>query len=165
MPGQNDESASRSSASERLAHMRESLQRIVEPVRQEVEQIDARLTEVEAERHELLALKREAMAVIRAADPERARVKPGPKGRDYRANGPSPERVRVVADAVESFMREHGDDGPDGEGVTQTYLDEQLPGMSGHTIRPAIELLIDGGVLRLDKMTRGGGKAYRMVMK
>lgn len=149
-------------AAEHAQRRRESLQRLVEPLREQLTEIDAQLLEVEDTRHQLQLERRELLSVIRAADPEeRAKTKPGPKlsGKKTKRAG----RVDQVARQIEEWLNTHGL-GPLGpEGITQTGLNRVLTGASPATIGPALEQLAEQGTLRLDHLTRGGGRAYALV--
>lgn len=158
------ENGSTSLAAEQHARILESLQRIIQPLKDEVDAIDARLDELENERNELRAAKREATAVLRAADPEQ-RAKKSAKAQKISDSRQSQntERIHEAADQIERLLRESARPGNADGYVTVTWIDQQLEGIGRGVIDPAIDLLIDSGVLRRDKKVRGGGLSYVLV--
>jgi len=146
----------RSITLERLAEMRETLSRVVAPVKEEVAELDARLERLDEERRELLEVRRELMAVVRVADPtEREKKATKSKATKAQSNG----HIREVADKVEEHLKRHGEDGE----ITATSLARVIPDSSPQSVRQALELLTDSGVVRVDRKTRGGGLAYKLV--
>lgn len=150
--------------SEQNGTIQAAIAEIIEPLRDQLAGLDQELAEVEERRQELLASRRQVWNVIRAADPNAAPKKPGPK------QGPKSERLfgnanfRRAAEMIEKYLRDHPEAPSQWrDGITRTALNREIQGISPPTIDGGLELLVEGGFLRFDRKARGGGKAYAVV--
>lgn len=142
---------------------RDELAGIIGPLRERRREIERRLAALAGETEELRAARRDVDAVLSRLDPTSATL-PKPSGNNA-ARSERVHRERVAA--IRAFV----DSRPDAlaDGFTATALIERMraenaePRMTTDTARRAIDELRDQGVLRLDRVTQGGGKLYMLV--
>lgn len=158
-----------------LERIEAHLLELLEPLRGELEQLDARLSVVNAEREGLLATRRRIESTIRTITGE-APAKPGPKvgSTNSKANpgvargnaARAQAQQQAKTDAVAAYLEAHPDEFADG--FTANSLADKLTsvvprGLTVKSARKTIEALRDRGVLRADKVVRGGGMQFQIV--
>jgi hypothetical protein len=101
------------------------------------------------------ALREERGRVQRALNaldpPEKTPAKP-------KANGHLGPLDQAKLERLEAYVRAHPD-----HDLIANKLDDELENMSLQKISELLAILQDRGIVRLDRMARGGGKAYRLV--
>jgi len=137
---------------------RDELAAIVGPLRERRRAIEARLSTLDREASELRAARRDVDSVLSKLDPSDA-----PKPKAPTANGNDEQKIA----AVRRFVDEHAD--ALAEGFTIEALLRQMneagvePKMSSQKARVAVEALRDEGVVRADRVVKGGGMRFVLI--
>lgn len=154
------------------AQVRETLRALSDPLRSQLGEIEARLVEVEAERDDLKKARAEIVSVLAKFDPSMRPNKAKPKSASASAAAEA-NRARGIRQDVErvewlqAYFVEHPDEFEEGftahslAGAVTTKIPR---GLSVATAKRAIVELRDRGVVRADRVTRGGGMRYRLTL-
>lgn len=143
--------------------IREQLRQLAEPLAEQRDEIDRRLAALAAEATQLRADRADVDAVLRRLDPSTqqttAKLQGGNKERADRLH-----RERV--DVLRGYIERHGHKLR--EGFTATQLVEAIKAEGGlamttTTALRAIDELRESGIVRADRVTRGGGMRYQLV--
>jgi DNA-binding transcriptional ArsR family regulator len=146
--------------------IRDQLRELAAPLSEKRKQIDRRLDALAREAHQLRADRADIDAVLKRLDPS-SQPKPSTpaksQGNQARAERQHVERV----EALREHLEQHADELR--EGFTSNQLVEEIKASGGKamttgTLRPALEALRDAGIVRADRVTRGGGMRYQLVM-
>src|SRR5262245_14884692 len=142
---------------------RRTLQELVEPLRRQREQIVERLAELAAESAALRVDLADVDAVLKRLDPSSLPA-PAKKRRDTNGKVPRGQAERMRA------LRRVLDERPEllAGGFTMSEMVRHLREHTGyatstHTLAPLFEELRDAGLIRADRVTRGGGMSYLLV--
>lgn len=133
-----------------------------EPFRVELAEVEDQLKKLNRERDELLQMRGQLQAVLRKLDPTATPRKNAGGGNEARVQREHAERVTALRD----YITEHADELQDG--FTMNSVVAQLKESGGKamtvaTARAAIEQLRDEGLIRADKMVRGGGMNWKLT--
>lgn len=143
--------------------VREQLRQLAQPLTEQRVEIDRRLAAIAAEAQQLRADRADIDAVLKRLDPTTqtptAKLQGGNKERAERLH-----RERV--DTLRGYIEHHADELP--EGFTATQLVEAVKAEGGlpmttTTALRAIDELREIGIVRADRVTRGGGMRYQLV--
>lgn len=149
--------------------IRDQLRELAAPLSEKRKQIDRRLDALAREAQQLRADRADIDAVLKRLDPS---SQPAPKGSmtPAKSQGNQARAERQHVERVEA-LREHLTRNADElrEGFTINQLVEEIKASGGKpmttsTLRPAIDQLRDAGIIRADRVTRGGGMRYQLVM-
>lgn len=156
-----------------LAGVKDLLRDTEAPLRASLDQITAQLATLDEQRAELIEARRRIESTLRTLDPDRVLpgTKPGPKPKTAVERRFAIENVSSSekAQRVARYLDEHADELSNG--FTASELDRRLksnggsPPMSSEYVRLVLRDLHDRGVVRLDRKTKGGGKAFKIVDK
>jgi DNA-binding transcriptional ArsR family regulator len=143
--------------------IREQLRQLAQPLTEQRDEIDRRLAALAAEAQQLRVDRSDIDAVLKRLDPSTqqttAKLQGGNKVRMERQQS---ERVAVLRD----YTERHADKLR--EGFTATQLVEAIKAEGGlamttTTALRAIDELRESGIVRADRVTRGGGMRYQLV--
>lgn len=142
------------------------LHALAAPLRAEVERLELELTNVNERRDELLEqIRRLSGALARLNGTS---LKPGPKGPQPKP-GSFNARVRPTDEEGLAEIRNYLDEHHRSDNFTFTSLHDEMTAagalrpMGKDKFRASIELLHERGVIRLDRIVKGGGKAYKLT--
>jgi hypothetical protein len=135
-------------------------------LRATVDQLDAEVEAKERELREVREERAEVLRVLRAIDPTemRGRTTKAVTKRPATRPGYTPSVSQENQDALVDWIRAHE---REQESWTAAEIERhadfaRLP-MSRATINGALLVLSDRGVVRLDRVTKGGGKKYKLT--
>lgn len=145
------------------------LEALIEPLRKDVAVLDRQIEETEAELKKLHVARRQAQRALNVLVPEEKPQKQNAKqnGRDtYGAKKMAAANLAAKVEAADKWLREHPDAFEDG--FTANRFAEEMTknvpkGLSVVSARQVIEELRDRGLVRADKIVRGGGMGYQRV--
>jgi|SRR5262245_49564188 len=159
------ENGSESRAADRRREREEVLRRVIQPVREQVAEIDEQLTALQDEMSALRAERAEAMKILRLVDPEQHQQakSTGRAKTSATMQAKAHERALQMADRIETLLRTNPNGGNEDGEITRKWISEQIEGLGMHGAKAPIQLLLDAGVLRVDRKTRGGGIAYALT--
>jgi len=142
-----------------------------EPFRIELRDIETKLAELNTERAELMQMRSQLQVVLRKLEITQPGPKQGaPAQRSAAHAAGNAARARkqhdLRVDAVRNYLGTHGDELSDG--FTMSVVIDGLKrnggmAMTTRTAASAFDTLRDQGLLRADRITRGGGLTYKLV--
>lgn len=155
-----------------LAVVRDQLREAEAPLRATLDQITARLATLDTERVELNEARRRIEGTLRTLDPDRplsgvktGTTKPSRERNRHTVRGP---KGRESAAIVEKWVYAHAPELVDG--FTGAEIDRRIRenGGSPHPIsadlvRSVLDDMHERGILRLDRLVKGGGRLYKMI--
>lgn len=146
--------------------LRAQLHELGEPLREQLRQVEARLEVLDAEARELRAMRTQLGGVLGKLD---AKPKPPSKGMPTAAvvaNRARADRELVEkTDAVEAWLLAHRDELRDGftANVVANTANGVPHGLSSKTAQQVLEILRERGVVRADRVTKGGGMSFKLL--
>lgn len=141
------------------AQVRTQLRELTAPLREQSAEIDQRLVAIAREQRDLREAKRQIESVL-----SKLEASPAQKMRPV-SNG-SEARGEDRRKAVEEFVTAHRqllEDGFTMNSLCETMKENGAMALTSKTMRPVVETLRDAGILRADRVIRGGGMAYQVV--
>lgn len=167
-PAPEPEPAAPEPAAEEEPILDDDLRRLAKPLQQEVAGIQAQLDQLNTRRDQLMGRLRSLQNAVRALEGTGVYGKPGPKANGGKpkqktsSRHASPELVEQVWGYIEAHAEELE------EGFTAAELGRRIlsngsPKVSKDRVRVTVLQLHQEGRLRLDRMTQGGGRLYKLI--
>jgi TolA-binding protein len=140
------------------SQVRTQLRELTAPLREQVQEIEQRLAQINREVRDLREAKRQIESVL-------AKLEDSPAKKPVAVSNGSEAKAAKRRQAVEAFIAAHHELLKDG--FTMNWLVEQMKdqgamALTTKTMAPVLEQLRDTGVVRADRVTRGGGMSYRV---
>lgn len=147
--------------------LREQLRDLASPLRSQLMQIERQMTLLDEQTRELREARNEIRSVLAKLDPDSVE-KPAQSRQSAVSNANTARAERQLQEKVDAVASLLATDDRFADGFTaNTVADElskQIPrGLSPKSARRILDRLRDGGIVRHDRVVRGGGMQFKLV--